>query len=541
MIRHRPQLRHRVGLALSLIVAFVLQAIAGPISLGRTVKKPSFGYSIRIPDGWDEIPPEPSSPTVGRFLGHDPMGDTPAIEVRRFKRESAPVKGYGGGKDDEKKKEPKSLEATLKELAKQVKAEMAPPKEVKIDKLPARLFEFTFSFEPSNEKAPKHALLAASIPYADGEYAIVCEAGERFYKRDYRAGFLAAINSFRLISGGEALANDSSPEAERARKHALVKGIEGWYAVDTDNYVVLSDSPDKDIVRQIANDIEKIRHEVYEVVFPPVKPITAISVVRVCANQAEYLRYGGPPGTGGYWNDESEELVFFYRFQNQSKKKSKKNSLAVLYHEAFHQYIYYSVGEVAPHSWFNEGHGDFFAGSVKVGGHFEVQPFDWRVGVVKVAANTGKLVPLRKLLYYSQAEYYKNAHQNYAQGWAVVYFLRKVTKNPQWKAIPDAYFNYLKDHLPKKDPEAVATTEGEPPPSPEGKPTPPPTPPAADPTDPNAPAGEDGDDEDKPAPPKKEPKSEVEKRILKEAMDAALEGVDVDDLEKAIAEWVKKL
>ena len=68
-----------------------------------------------------------------------------------------------------------------------------------------------------------------------------------------------------------------------------------------------------------------------------------------------------------------------------------------------------------------------------------------------------------------------------------------------------------------------------------------PAPPSADPADPNAPAGEDGDDEDTPAPPKKEPKSEVEKRILKEAVDAALEGVDVDDLEKAITEWVKKL
>ena len=46
------------------------------------------------------------------------------------------------------------------------------------------------------------------------------------------------------------------------------------------------------------------------------------------------------------------------------RRTSNRDSLLVLYHEAFHQYIYYAVGEVAPHDWFNEGHGDYFSGAV---------------------------------------------------------------------------------------------------------------------------------------------------------------------------------
>ena len=59
-----------------------------------------------------------------------------------------------------------------------------------------------------------------------------------------------------------------------------------------------------------------------------------------------------------------------------------ETTLAVLYHEAFHQYIYYSVGKVAPHSWFNEGHGDYYAGARYADKKFTIRPFAWRVPAV---------------------------------------------------------------------------------------------------------------------------------------------------------------
>ena len=74
---------------------------------------------------------------------------------------------------------------------------------------------------------------------------------------------------------------------------------------------------------------------------------------------------------------------------------------------------------------------------------FKIEPFAWRVPIVQEAANRGKLVPLRKLCYYSKADYYRNASLCYAQGWAFIYFLnhcRDVKKNKQWGKILDTYF-----------------------------------------------------------------------------------------------------
>ncbi len=552
--------RYAILVSLALFFTVDSPASAGPIALGRTVKKPSIGFSMRVPEGWGEIPPEPNDPVVARFRGTGAVESSLELHVCQFKRIVKPVEGYGPPTKPSKDLfGPKSVEDYLKRMSKQLTG--ASP--LKIGDVDAGLYEFAVG---------NTMVLAASVPHADGEFGVVFYADARFYKRDYRPAYLQAIKSFRLISESEAATRSRAPagsrEAIREEKHDQVRDIPGWYYEDTENYVILSNCPDKSLIKQIESDLEKIRKDVYEVLFPPAKPITALSVVRVCSTQEEYHRYGGPPGTGGYWNDESEELVFFWKFANQSKKKSRKNSLAVLYHEAFHQYIYYSVGNVAPHSWFNEGHGDFFAGSVKVGGRFEVRPFDWRVNVVKVAASTGKLVPLKKLLYYSQREYYANAGQNYAQGWAFIYFLRKVTKKPAWTAILDVYFNYLKDHLPKEEAKPVAekTTPPSPPtgdgpgtpppptpPSGDGSGATPPTPPAdpsggeAKPADPNAPpsGGDDEEEEDEGPPPPpapgKDPKSEAEKRVLKEAVDRALEGIDLDELEKAFVEWVKRL
>src|SRR6185369_1997760 len=119
----------------------------------------------------------------------------------------------------------------------------------------------------------------------------------------------------------------------------------------------------KSFVKELGRQIEIIRGE-YEKLFPPVHEVTAISVVRLFSEQSEYHQYGGPRGSAGFWSSDREELVLFENFDSMSKDKSKENALSVMYHEAFHQYVFYAVGNVAPHSWFNEGHGDYFAGHV---------------------------------------------------------------------------------------------------------------------------------------------------------------------------------
>jgi hypothetical protein len=120
-----------------------------------------------------------------------------------------------------------------------------------------------------------------------------------------------------------------------------------------------------------------------------------------------------------------------------------------MFHEGFHQYIHFAVGVVSPHSWFNEGHGDYFAGLSVSGGQIgKTQLFDWRVKLLKEKMRDGSdLVPLRSLLRYEQNEYYSNAGLKYSQGWALIYYLREVCKDKATKQALDTYFTYLADNV----------------------------------------------------------------------------------------------
>jgi hypothetical protein len=180
----------------------------------------------------------------------------------------------------------------------------------------------------------------------------------------------------------------------------------------------------------------------YEVLFPADREIKDVSIIRVCKDRDQYIQYGGSPASAGYWNRVAEELVFY-------EDHSKKDTLSVLYHEAFHQYIYYSVGEISPHSWFNEGHGDYFAGHRYAAGKFVCDTFDWRADKAREWKKNPKRVPLREWVTWDQPQYYgrnkagMDAGANYALGWSLVYFLR-TTKKPEYQGVLDRYFKSLK-------------------------------------------------------------------------------------------------
>ncbi|MBK7878407.1 MAG: hypothetical protein IPJ77_22355 [Planctomycetes bacterium] len=226
--------------------------------------------------------------------------------------------------------------------------------------------------------------------------------------------------------------------------------VRGWKAEDTENYLVLYDTPDQPLVRRILRDLELIRKE-YEKLFPPAKPVDAVSTVRVCKSKEEYHSYGGPPRSAGYWNWVDEELVFYDAEKvDKNHQSSDADTFIVLYHEAFHQYIHYSTGELPPHSWYNEGHGDYFSGAqIKDGKLRGIGPNPWRVHTIQQAIGEDKHVPWKEMIRFEQPQYYRGdiVHICYAQGWSMVYFLRKseeVAKKPEWAKILPTYFDTLK-------------------------------------------------------------------------------------------------
>jgi len=231
------------------------------------------------------------------------------------------------------------------------------------------------------------------------------------------------------------------------RMQVAAASIDPWRVDNTDNYIFVYNTRDQPLLRRVMRDIEAIR-TVYISLFPPAADFDAVSTVRICADQAEYMAYGGMRGSAGYWNSSTEELVLFHYELQDGGRKDDSNTFIVLYHEAFHQYIHYSSGELPPHSWFNEGYGDFFSGTSMPGGKvrkIDVNP--WRCGTIQRAIEGGQSVPWKDIIRYSQQQYYRNPAICYAQGWSMIYFLNRsksVEKNPAWAKILPTYFDTLK-------------------------------------------------------------------------------------------------
>jgi hypothetical protein len=326
-----------------------------------------------------------------------------------------------------------------------------------------------------DEPAPRWYLFVAKLTLERPAESIVVGfhgyCATRFAK-DLADEYLGIVKSFEAGSewtdSRNSAARARADEKDPAKFREFIKKeklVAGWKCQDTKNYLLVFDeSVDEKLVRAIGEQIEAIRAQLYEPMFPPDRPITAVSVVRICKDEAQYVAYGTPRGTSGVWSSSQKELVFY---EDQS---NKKDSLRVLYHEAFHQYIYYSVGEVAPHSWFNEGHGDFFAGHDYRGGKFELGKLLDRTGTAADVKREGRAPPLPDWLSWSKSKYYARVkvpltrHENYSLGWDFIYFLR-TTRKREYQGVLDRYFETLKGKVTaaRLAAEKAAKESGEPP------------------------------------------------------------------------------
>ena len=130
----------------------------------------------------------------------------------------------------------------------------------------------------------------------------------------------------------------------------------------------------------------------------------------------------------------------------------------MLFHEAFHQYIFYSTVELPPHMWFNEGYADFMSGAVvysNTGRVKEIKTNRWRLPLIQRTIEKGKHIPMAQILKAPRSEFYNPARRSlyYAQAWSIVYFLeqsRDVSRNPAWAKISEVYFVTLKKEWEKE-------------------------------------------------------------------------------------------
>ncbi len=452
--------RHLLAISAAVVALIVLSLPAGAAKTkpGRLVKDYRYGYAIKAPRDWSRMPPSPIETTaVAHWVGPRRKEAAPSLTMLYFDRrlrtpDSPGTEGVERIPDElvrvPGKDEPASVKEWLDDLVIESGglSRIDESKPARIGKLKGRLYLATLRTRGIER------LLLVSARDGDREYGMAFRCAMSEYESFHKAGFGRCLDSFVVlkIRDESEVDYDEAFEAEKAgdrseeqQKRWLAKFKERvsetgtWGSLSTPHYLIIHDRGVRlKQVRRIAVHIEAIRRDVFEKVFPTNEPIRAISVVRICKDQDQYCAYGGHPGSVGYWSSKNRELVFFSRYAD---------AIRVLYHEAFHQYIFHAFGKLAPHTWFNEGNAEYFAG-FNYTGRFEPDRLQGRLQRFRADVSQKSTVPLGEFINYSQREYYSDADRCYSQGWALVYFLRH-SRDPACRKILPTYFEELRNRM----------------------------------------------------------------------------------------------
>jgi len=229
-----------------------------------------------------------------------------------------------------------------------------------------------------------------------------------------------------------------------------------WGVHQTEKYTIEYQTK-KEFAEKLGKELEQI-YRLYQVAIPSAKTNQRCRV-KLFDCQEDFQYYGQAPGAAAYWSPAQEEIVA-YRFEGgkvvldskeemtvTEERTPEQTTFSILYHECFHQYMYYLMGrrrQVYVPSWLNEGMGDYFFGGRWEKGKFSIGPNEWRMATIVAAVKKGKHVPLEKIFRYSQEEYYANAHLCYAEGWSINYFfMSDVGKKAGYHMIPPKMFDNL--------------------------------------------------------------------------------------------------
>ncbi len=266
------------------------------------------------------------------------------------------------------------------------------------------------------------------------------------YALAWREKGIVLIRQRKLEEAREVLTKSVALDKKDQVADAILKMVENdlkgpsWkttYKKEGEHFVVMTDDS-QDTADLLLKHAEVV-YTLYTKVIPEPETENIKFPILVFKEQKDYQAYGGPPNTGGYYNPMVRNLVFY-------KQAKLSDTLLVLYHEAFHQYLHYYL-EDAP-QWFNEGHGDYFGPSeyVEKSQKMYIRLNPWRLGGIQGAIRANRYQPLDKLLLMTQDELYdpQTVGLNYAQSWSFVYFLWQY-KNGTYAPILKAYFKKLRE------------------------------------------------------------------------------------------------
>lgn len=485
----------------TILLAVLALALSGAVPAAQAPKigatyldDTSLGFSVKTPKDWSFYPPKPGDEhMIGRYEGdrfQASANDQVTEEFYLVKFDGRP--GPGGAK-------PVLRYASIDQfidgrpLAGSDSWEQVEQRELKVKGLTAVEYVYKGSSEKDGVELGAYA---AVFDLGGGLRVALCGngPGERKWSK-YEEIYQRMAKTFQRVEVAAAAppgpGKSSLRELKRQKLLDEAHRTPGWRLLETPNYFVITNSDDQPFLDELMDRIEAIR-AVYEVDYPPssARPakqpepetppelgkageegeaptpertfspppaaldpmeLSRTSVVRVCATRQDYLGYGAPKNSAGYWSPSQQELVVY----NKQMEEGEDATWETLSHEAFHQFIFYFYGSLSPHSWYNEGTGDYYGGHEYARKKFVPAPRQIRKDTVKQLLREGRLAPLEEFVRWTQREYYgQNDYQLegiecYGEGWSFIYFLRSSSKvrgwNPTWDAILPTYLETLLD------------------------------------------------------------------------------------------------
>ena len=256
-----------------------------------------------------------------------------------------------------------------------------------------------------------------------------------------------------------------SPNAGLPGRDEVIRSIEnmeGWWYAEATNYIFLSNiraAAGTSLIRDMQNTLPALRQAFAKVV-EPFSDKTEVNVVRIFESKEAYANYvgGAMEWSIGCWMPSRRELCILS--QGSDNKAEKENTVMIIRHEAFHQYLFYASDGIQDAVWFNEGHACFFEAAAIDARGVEVKESDKKRTLMGSLDAAAQNIPF--ILAADHTQFYAGDDRkrglNYATAWGLVYFLRCGTSSGKTAAYANILGKY-RTALRETKNEAAATQE----------------------------------------------------------------------------------
>ena len=393
--RDRPRPTRAAGRALGTLVAVLglASVVAAQVPKPGDYYEDSveLGFRVKVPKKWFLTPPQPGERYLISQFAH-PTQSTITVGNGDILPLSAFLLKFDHRQVDAEADAPKKVSVLLmqpeysgvKEWIEERLAigsgwyvEDGYPKQLKLKDVEAEEYVFVGRFRrnttspPPKEKTLVKVYAAVYTLEPGLDVALVFDGpGDRKWT-SYERAFQKMAKTFKRVKveglghDAELLARSSPRAQKRAELERYVGTTPGWSLYETENFFVLSNNEDAEFLEEAMERLEAIR-AVFETYYPPEtarkivdrtkwtddaedgetegpipddRSVSAVDplelsrtcVVRVCSNRKEYVTYGGPASSSGYWNWGTKELVFY----DDRDSGGRRMTWSTLNHEAF--------------------------------------------------------------------------------------------------------------------------------------------------------------------------------------------------------------